>query len=118
MRKTSSTNAMNESVLREYCGMSHMLLVLGGRWKANIIAQLLMGKMRYSELKKSIPNISERMLVAQLREMEKDQLVRRIVYAEVPPRVEYELTPLGLSTRPMMKVISDWGNMHKSKIAQ
>jgi DNA-binding HxlR family transcriptional regulator len=118
MRKTSSTNALNEKELKEYCGMTYTFSVLGGRWKANIIYKLFNGKMRYSELKRSIPNVSERILVAQLREMEKDQLLRRIVYAEVPPRVEYELTTLGLSLKPMMKVISDWGNMHKGKMAK
>ena len=117
MRKTSSTNAINEKEINEYCGMSYTFSIIGGRWKANIIWKLFPGKMRYSELRKAIPGVSERILVAQLRELEKDQLVRRIVYAEVPPRVEYELTALGHSLRPMMKVISDWGHMHKGRMA-
>lgn len=72
--------------------------------------------MRYGELKKAIEGISERMLVAQLRELEKDQIVQRHVYAEVPPRVEYELTPLGHSMKPMFDAMSDWGNMARNKV--
>jgi DNA-binding HxlR family transcriptional regulator len=72
-------------------------------------------KMQYSVLKSVIPNISERMLVAQLRELEKDKLVRRIVYPEVPPRVEYELTEPGRSMRPMFRAISEWGNSYRNE---
>ena len=69
--------------------------------------------MRYSALRKSIPEISERMLVAQLRELESDFLVTRIVHPEVPPRVEYELTELGWTMKPMLQSISDWGETHR-----
>lgn len=115
MRKLSSTNALNEQEINKNCGMAYTLTVLGGRWKPNLIWMLLQGRMRYSEFKKAIPNISERMLVAQLRELERDQLISRIVYPEVPPRVEYELTPLGLSMKPMLESISEWGDLHRSK---
>ncbi|MDQ4142051.1 MAG: winged helix-turn-helix transcriptional regulator [Bacteroidota bacterium] len=64
--------------------------------------------MRYNELKRNLPNTSERMLVTQLRELKNDLLVKRIVYPEVPPRVEYELTNLGLSLRPLLESISEW----------
>ncbi len=64
---------------------------------------------------KSISGISERMLVAQLRELEQHGLVKRIIYPEVPPKVEYELTSLGLSTKPMLQSISEWGNMQRAK---
>lgn len=95
--------------------MAYTLTLIGGRWKPGIICQLMHRRMRYSELRKSLPGVSERMLVAQLRELEKDQLVQRFVYPEVPPRVEYELTKLGESMREMMQYISDWGNMHRGK---
>lgn len=91
--------------------MSYTLTVIGGRWKPAILFRLTRGKMRYSELRDSISNVTERMLVLQLREMEKDGLIKRIVYAEVPPRVEYELTEKGNSLRPILKNLSDWG-MH------
>lgn len=115
MRKESSTNAQNEAYLLRNCGMDYALSIIGGRWKPTILCRLLKCKMRYNELLKSIPGISERMLVAQLRELEKDDLVRRIIYKEVPSRVEYELTTLGLSTEPMIKSMSKWGNMHRIK---
>ncbi|SDK82898.1 transcriptional regulator, HxlR family [Pedobacter sp. ok626] len=116
MRKESSTNTINEKQINDSCGMAYSLSVLGGRWKPAILCRLMHQTMRYSDLKNSIVQISERMLVSQLRELEADQVVKRTVYPVVPPRVEYELTPLGLSMRPMLKAMSDWGNMHRSKV--
>jgi DNA-binding HxlR family transcriptional regulator len=115
MRKESSSNALNEKQIMSTCGMGYALSMIGGRWKANILWRLLIhGKLRYSELRKNIPTISERMLVAQLRELEADRLIKRIVYPEVPPRVEYDLTELGSSMRPMLESISAWGEMHRA----
>ena len=114
MRKSTSTNSLNEKKINATCGMGYALSLIGGRWKTNILWRLLgTDRLRYSALRKMIPDISERMLVNQLRELEADQLVNRIVYPEVPPRVEYELTPLGRSMKPMLKSISDWGEMHR-----
>jgi DNA-binding HxlR family transcriptional regulator len=115
MRKESSTNAFNEKQINDSCGMAYSLSILGGRWKPAILCNLTHQTMRYSDLKNAIPNISERMLIAQLRELEADQVVKRTVYPVVPPRVEYELTELGQTMKPMLKAISDWGNMHRSK---
>lgn len=117
MRKESSTNAINEKQINDSCGMAYSLSVLGGRWKPAILCRLMHQTMRYSDLKNSIEQISERMLVSQLRELEADQVVKRTVYPVVPPRVEYELTELGLSMQPMLKAMSDWGNMHRSRVA-
>lgn len=116
MRKESSTNAINEKQINDSCGMAYSLSVLGGRWKPAILCRLMHQTMRYSDLKNSIEQISERMLVSQLRELEADQVVKRTVYPVVPPRVEYELTELGLSMQPMLKAMSDWGNLHRSKV--
>ncbi len=69
--------------------------------------------MRYNELKRNLPNTSERMLVTQLRELKNDLLVKRIVYPEVPPRVEYELTPIGYELKPIIEQLENWGNKHK-----
>lgn len=113
MRKKTSTNSINEEALKYRCGMSYTLAVLGGRWKPAILFTLLKGKMRYSELRKNIAGVSERMLVAQLRELEDDGLVKRIIYPEVPPRVEYELTVMGMETAPMLRHMSAWGNKHR-----
>ncbi len=109
MRKENSTNSQNEANIIRNCGMAYALSVIGGRWKPAILFSLLTGTMRYNELFKAISGISERMLVAQLRELEQHGLVNRIIYPEVPPRVEYELTSLGLSTQPMLESVSEWG---------
>lgn len=113
MRKSGSTNAINEKIINDSCGMAYSLSVIGGRWKPAILCRLLSGTKRYSELKRSIENISERMLVSQLRELENAKLINRIVYAEVPPRVEYQVTDLGETMRAMIQSMSDWGNMHR-----
>lgn len=118
MRKNNSTNSLNEKKINASCGMGYALSLIGGRWKTNILWRLLaVDRLRYSALRRMIPDISERMLVNQLRELEADQLVNRIVYPEVPPRVEYELTSLGRSMKPMLKSISDWGEMHRELTA-
>ncbi|NLR59043.1 helix-turn-helix transcriptional regulator [Chitinophaga polysaccharea] len=113
MRKENSSNAINGRQLRGDCGTAYTLSLIGGRWKPTILWRLLDGKMRYNELKKSISGISERVLVLQLRELENDDLVKRIIYPEVPPRVEYELTPLGWSMEALLQHMSDWGVAHK-----
>ena len=113
MRKENSTNTLNKKKIDASCGMAYTLSLIGGRWKPGILWRLITGKMRYSELRKALPDVSERILVLQLRELEKDGLVKRIVYAEVPPRVEYQLTEAGLSMKPMLKAISDWGINNK-----
>lgn len=112
MRKETSTNAINEKRLTDSCGMANLLRVMGGRWKPCILGHLVYGKMRYNELKKSIIGISERMLVAQLRELEKDGIITRTVYPEVPPKVEYMMTDVGKSMKGVLDAMSDWGNMY------
>jgi DNA-binding HxlR family transcriptional regulator len=118
MRKETSTNALNEKMINDSCGMAFSLSVIGGRWKPAILCRLGYGTMRYGELKKSIEGISERMLVAQLRELEKDGIIERMVYPEVPPRVEYQLTALGNTLKPMLEAMSDWGNMFRLHASQ
>ena len=116
MRKESSTNNLNEKKIVGTCGMAYTLTLIGGRWKPTILWRLLNGRLRYHELRKSIPEVSERMLVLQLRELEEHKLVKRIVYPEVPPRVEYELTKLGFSMQAMLENMSDWGLMHRKEV--
>jgi DNA-binding HxlR family transcriptional regulator len=94
--------------------MAYTLSLIGGRWKPAILWQLMLnGRIRYNQLRKMLPDISERILVSHLKELETNLLVTRIVYPEVPPRVEYELTDLGRSMRPMLQHISEWGEMHR-----
>src|SRR5579859_6296191 len=97
MRKENSTNLENQQAINASCGMAYTLDLIGGRWKPSILWRLLSGGLRYSQLRRSMPNISERILVLQLRELEQHGLISRRIYTEVPPKVEYQLTDLGAS---------------------
>lgn len=110
--KENSTNNHNRRFLTT-CDMTYAVQLIGGRWKLLIMANLEKGSLRYSELKKSISRITERMLTLQLREMEEDGIVKRTVFAEVPPRVEYELTTIGKELVPICLQLSDWGARHR-----
>jgi DNA-binding HxlR family transcriptional regulator len=112
MRKENSTYTQNETHLGE-CDLSYGIARIGGRWKLQIISSLENRVLRYSELKKELPMITERILALQLRTLEKDGLVTRTVHAEVPPRVEYELSPMALQLIPIFKQLSDWGARHR-----
>ncbi|MEO6287952.1 MAG: helix-turn-helix domain-containing protein [Dyadobacter sp.] len=113
MRKQSSVNLENELLINGNCGMAYTLDLIGGRWKPSILWRLFTGSKRYSELRRSMPNVSERILILQLREMESDGLIKRIVYPEVPPRVEYLLTPLGQSLDAVLAVLTEWGEENR-----
>ena len=109
--KETSTNNQNKIFISD-CNVTYAVQLVGGRWKLPILLQL-QEKKRFGELKKIISNITERMLTLQLRELEKDGLVSRKVYAEVPPRVEYELTKIGKELMPVCKELHKWGAKHK-----
>ncbi len=112
-RKENSTNTINEIYWNEHCGISHTLNLIGGRWKINILVFLLNEKkLRYSELKKRLVGISERMLISKLKELQADGLVNRIAHPQVPPKVEYELTPLGHSLKDIIDKMENWGEAH------
>jgi DNA-binding HxlR family transcriptional regulator len=111
MRKLTSKNFENQQVL-DQCPVTYTLGLIGGRWKPIILWNLMHSKQRFGMLKRNIPMITEKMLTQQLRELERDGLIRRRVYAEVPPRVEYSLTPLGDSLRPLLDSILQWGLEH------
>lgn len=116
MKKESSTNSINRNYLNENCGIAYTQSVIGGRWKLNILGFLLSGeKLRYSELRAKLVGISERMLISQLKELEKDGLVNRIVHPQVPPKVEYELTEVGQSLKTILDLMSDWGEINREK---
>jgi Predicted transcriptional regulators len=88
------------------------LEVIGGKWKCVILCHLTHGKKRTSDLKRIMPQITQKMLIQQLRELETDGIVNRIVYNEVPPRVEYELTEYGWSLKPILDSLCSWGEKH------
>ncbi|WP_295769156.1 helix-turn-helix domain-containing protein [uncultured Mucilaginibacter sp.] len=111
--KTTSTNFSNKSALSDECPEAYASNIIGGQWTLVICSWLLNGKLRFGELKKRLPNITERMLTLQLRKLEQNKIVSRVVYAEVPPRVEYELTPIGYALKPVIKELEQWGESHK-----
>ncbi len=96
------------------CPVETTLMLIGDKWKTLILRDLLDGTKRFGELKKSIGTVSQKVLTAQLRDMEEKGLLTRKVYAEVPPRVEYTLTELGYSVRPVLKAMADWGAQYQA----
>jgi DNA-binding HxlR family transcriptional regulator len=95
------------------CPVEATLAVIGGKWKAVLIFQMMhSGPHRFAELKRKTTGISDRVLTRQLRELEADGIVRREVFAEVPPRVEYSLTENGESLRPVTEAMCQWGKRH------
>ena len=115
-RKKASTNSMNRKILNDFCGMVYAIDILGGRWKLLILYKLENKTLRFKELKKIIPNITERMLTLSLRELERNQLVQRTMYAEIPPKVEYTLTDSGKILIPIWKELEQWGIAHREKV--
>lgn len=91
------------------CAVEVTLSVMGGSWKPIVLFHLLHGTKRFSELARAIPNVTQRMLTLQLRELEEAGIVARTVYAEVPPRVDYALTDMGRSLEPVLTAMRDWG---------
>lgn len=91
------------------CPIEVTVSIVGGSWKLTIIEQLLQRTLRYGELRRAVGEVTDRVLTRQLRELEEDGLVLRTVYAEVPPRVEYSLTPLGETLRGLVADLDRWG---------
>lgn len=114
-RKENSTNLENENFINS-CEMAYSLNLVSGRWKMLILCRLNHGKQRFSELRKNIIGITERILTLQLRELEKDLLIKRTVYAEVPPRVDYELTEIGEQLVKIWEPLHEWGINHKQLV--
>ncbi|MBY0097350.1 winged helix-turn-helix transcriptional regulator [Mesobacillus maritimus] len=92
------------------------LEVIGGKWKCVILCHLTHGKKRTSELKRLMPNITQKMLTQQLRELEEDGVINRIVYNQVPPKVEYELSEYGRSLEGILNSLCAWGENHLTKV--
>ncbi|HCN50340.1 MAG TPA: transcriptional regulator [Chryseobacterium sp.] len=115
--KENSTNNINRQYIHE-CDLTYAVCKIGGRWKLLILDKLKTEKLRFSELRKSISGITERMLTLQLRELEKEGLVKRTVYAQVPPRVDYELTDIARELIPIWQLLSEWGGRHKELIQE
>lgn len=99
---------------QECCAVESTLKVIGGRWKLLILRELFRGTKRFSELQRAINGISQRMLTQQLRGLESDGIVNRKIYPQVPPKVEYSLTPLGESLNPILNSMHKWGLKHSA----
>ena len=96
------------------CPVETTLTLIGDKWKVLILRDLLTGTKRFGELKRSVGNVSQKVLTAKLRDMEESGLLTRKVYAEVPPRVEYSLTELGHSLHPILDAMWNWGENYKA----
>lgn len=111
MIDTVSKKEESQSILE--CPLHAAINVIGGKWKTIILYMLADQTLRFGELKKSIPKITQKMLTQQLRELETDGLVTRVVYAEIPPKVEYSLTELAKDLRPILGQLCKWGSRLK-----
>ncbi|MEZ0169032.1 winged helix-turn-helix transcriptional regulator [Microvirga sp. TS319] len=98
------------------CSVERALNLIDGKWKIVILYKLLRGTLRFNELRRLIPGVTQRMLTHQLRELEADGLIVRVVYAQVPPRVEYSLSARGQSLEPVLMALKHWGDTNLSSL--
>lgn len=98
--------------MHDYCATEMALEIIGGKWKLVILRNLFESTKRFGELRRTIPNVTQRMLTRQLRELEEDGLVHRKVYTQVPPKVEYSLTETGESLKSIVQQIDEWGDWY------
>uniref|UniRef100_A0AAU2JQI8 Helix-turn-helix transcriptional regulator n=1 Tax=Streptomyces sp. NBC_00049 TaxID=2903617 RepID=A0AAU2JQI8_9ACTN len=97
----------------DHCGIAAAMSVIDGKWKVSLLWELERSpRRRFGELRRLVPGVSEKVLAAQLRELETDGIVHREVYEEVPPRVEYSLTPLGQDLNEALEALGEWGSKH------
>jgi len=109
MDDSTSRRSRQRKASRTGCAVEATLSVIGGVWKPVLVFHLLNGKLRFNALCRVIPSATPRMITLQLRELEADRIVKRTVFPEVPPKVEYELTELGQSLAPVLLNMRDWG---------
>ncbi|NEW05684.1 helix-turn-helix transcriptional regulator [Paenibacillus sp. SYP-B3998] len=107
---------MKEHIKKYTIGVEVTLEVIGGKWKGIILYHLISGRKRTNEFRKLIPSISQKMLTQQLRELEKDGMVNRIIYSQIPPKVEYELSDYGWSLKSILDSFCLWGEAHLDKV--
>jgi DNA-binding HxlR family transcriptional regulator len=94
------------------CSVEAAIALIDGKWKSVILFHLMEHTLRFNEIRRQIPNVTQRMLTNQLRELEEDGLISRKVYAQVPPKVEYSLSDLGRSMAPVLLALKTWGDAH------
>jgi DNA-binding HxlR family transcriptional regulator len=101
----------NHSKKHYGCSVEAAMDAIGSRWKGTVLYYLLDGTKRFNELRRLMPAVTQRMLTLQLRQLERDKIIHRKVYAEVPPKVEYSLTPLGQELKPILFALKKWGEL-------
>lgn len=99
------------------CPVETTLGIIGGLWKVLILRELLSGTRRFSELHRALTGVTHRTLTQQLRELEAHRVIHRKVYRQVPPKVEYSLTPLGMSLKPVLDAMHQWGEKYPGVLA-
>jgi len=109
-QKNISEDVCFTDMVPEDCPVLTSIRVIGGKWKIPILYTLRHETLRFNELHKALPSVTQKMLTQQLRELEKDGLVSRKVYAQVPPRVEYTITPLARKLEPILNALCNWGS--------
>jgi DNA-binding HxlR family transcriptional regulator len=109
---------MRKLNVKSGCFVEVTLSVMGGTWKPIILFQLLKGQMRFGELSRAIPSVTQRMMTLQLRELEEAGIITRTVHPEVPPRVEYALTDLGRTLEPVLVSMRDWGRDYTKSMVE
>jgi DNA-binding HxlR family transcriptional regulator len=111
-----SVRGARRRATRTGCAVEATMSVVGGLWKPVLVFHLLSGRLRFNALCRLTPNATHRMITLQLRELENDGVIRRIVYAEVPPKVEYELTDFGRTLEPVLTGLRDWGEAFQARL--
>jgi len=108
--------APDGAYIEKNCPMIDAMKVIGGKWKLTLIGRIYRQSLaRFGELRRSLVGITQKMLTAQLRELERDGIIHRKVYAEIPPKVEYTLTEYGLTLEPIVSLLYAWGEEHRRK---
>ena len=107
----------NQCEMTARCPVEACLEIIGGKWKGVVLYHLLEGKKRFNELRRLLPDVTQRMLTRQLRELESDQIIERTVYPEVPPKVEYSLSELGHTLEPIIRLLQKWGVENMERIS-
>ena len=104
-----------ETMSPDRCPVTTALAVIGGKWKPVILYQLRDGPLRFGVLRRVVPRVTQKMLTQQLRELERDGIIRRKVYTVVPPKVEYSLSSYGATLKPLLLGMCEWGKKHRAR---